>query len=292
MKLLHFLQLSLLGLLWGLAFPLMKLGAFSFGVVPIIFLRVTIGALVLLPLVLLNRRWFPSKKTFLLTAFVGLFNSGIPFILLAQSMLTISSGYTAIINSVTLLSTALLAFVWLKETFDSHQMTGTAIAITGLVVLFWNQLSFSGSDQELAITLTLIATFCYAFAINVSRKYLTSIDPVLLSFVSLTASSVFLSFFAIPLWPTESIALTEWITPLTLGVFCTGGAFIIYFILIKNIGSSKTASVTLFVPIFGVIGGIVLINETLSIQALVGACAILLGSAMVNQILFKKVSSS
>ena len=55
-----------------------------------------------------------------------------------------------------------------------------------------------------------------------------------------------------------------------------------YFDLIKKIGASKTASVTLIIPVFGVLWGMALLDETLSVTDLIGALCVICGAALIH----------
>ncbi len=275
----------LLATLWGASFVLMKIGAQDFGSIGIIWMRVAIATACLLPIIILWQQGQRlSLKTGAILCLIGLFNSAIPFVLLAQATLTLQSGLVSILNASTLIFTAIIAVLWLDEAFSKRQVTGTILGITGLVILFGNSIDSYGNAQQtvLALSLCLLAGLCYALAINLSKRYLTTVKPLFSAFISLLSSTI--ALWLIGGQPNSLPTLTQLQAPLILGTCSTALAFVLYFDLIKKIGASKTASVTLLVPVFGVLWGMALLNETLAVATLIGALCVVGGAALIHTV--------
>ena len=265
----------------------MKIGTQDLGSINIIFWRVAIGASCLLPFVILLGRWKRLPlHTWMILALAGILNSAIPFTLLAQATVWLQSGFVSILNANTLIFTALLATIWLKEPFTRLQMFGAFISVLGLVILFYDSLSDITMRQQnsLALLMCLASGVCYAIAITISRKYLHTVPPLMSACVSMFCATLFLfiigwSHIYIPKWQ-----WTAWQAPLILGVLCTAAAFWLYFRLMKHIGSAKVASVTLVIPLFGVIWGVMLLNEMVSLNLFIGGVLIILGAALIHRV--------
>jgi drug/metabolite transporter (DMT)-like permease len=69
-----------------------------------------------------------------------------------------------------------------------------------------------------------------------------------------------------------------------LGIFCTGLAYLPYFILIKRIGPISTSLVALLVPIFGMLWAYLLLQETITLVMLAGCFLIIGGVAMTSRL--------
>ena len=65
---------------------------------------------------------------------------------------------------------------------------------------------------------------------------------------------------------------------------CTGLAYVLYFDLIAKVGASKAITVGYLVPLFGVLWGYVILNETLSNAELLGGACILIGVMLATNI--------
>ena len=74
--------------------------------------------------------------------------------------------------------------------------------------------------------------------------------------------------------------MTAWISTILLAVVCTGAAYIIFFRLIANVGPTAAVSVTFLVPIFGVVWGAWLLDESITPSIALGAAIILVGTAL------------
>jgi drug/metabolite transporter (DMT)-like permease len=123
----------------------------------------------------------------------------------------------------------------------------------------------------------LIATFCYGVAICYFKKYLTGAKPLAVAAGSQLVSAVVLLPLVVMYPVTTMPSLEAWGAVLFLAVVCTGIAYMMYFDLIGKIGASKAIYVGYIVPVFGLIWGWWLLNETISHLMLLGAVVILLG---------------
>jgi len=72
---------------------------------------------------------------------------------------------------------------------------------------------------------------------------------------------------------------------LALAVLCTSLAYLMYFRLLAEIGSTKAITVTFLIPMFGSLWGALFINEQITLMMLVGMGTILLGTALVVGVL-------
>lgn len=126
------LQLVTLAAIWGASFLFMRMGAPSFGAVPLIALRVAIAA-VLLPVLRSAdaRREFRAHAAPLFV--VGVANSALPFCLLTYAALFVSAGTDSILNATTPLWTALVAYVWLRAPLTKPQAIGLAVGFAAIV---------------------------------------------------------------------------------------------------------------------------------------------------------------
>ena len=87
-----------------------------------------------------------------------------------------------------------------------------------------------------------------------------------------------LAFFPAPGAPTfGAMAAT-----LALGVVCTGMAYIVYFKLIEDVGTTSALTVTFFNPIFGILWGALFLGEIVGWYTVAGAGIVILGTALVT----------
>jgi len=106
------LEYLALAAIWGASFLFMRLGGAEFGVMATAGLRVTIGALVLLPLLWFSGHWGALRRNAARVMFFGTLNSALPFALFAYAVSTISTGLAGILNATVPLFGALIAWAW------------------------------------------------------------------------------------------------------------------------------------------------------------------------------------
>ncbi|RDB44155.1 DMT family transporter [Halomonas sp. DQ26W] len=279
------LRLILLSSLWGMSFIFMRVAVPEFGPVPLILVRMGVGALLLIPL-LLSLRYlklvWENKGALLL---LGLINHVLPFVLLALATVRLEAGFTSLINATTPILTALLGALFFTTPVQRQQYLGLALAFVGVYVLSANRLDFTLGGDGWFIVSALGATFCYGVASNYSKTYMSHLPVPVLAAGSTAMSALILLIPGLLLWPSEPISGLAWANGLGLAVFSTTVAFLLYFGLISSAGATATSTVTFLVPISALLWGYLLLEERLSLQMLVGMAITLVGTAIATRMI-------
>jgi len=76
------------------------------------------------------------------------------------------------------------------------------------------------------------------------------------------------------------VPASAWAAILVLGIVCTGFAFILYYRLIADLGPVRATTVTLLIPVFGILWGVLFLGEPLTPGRIAGAATVLLGCAL------------
>jgi drug/metabolite transporter (DMT)-like permease len=273
-----------LAAIWGSSFLFMRLAALELGALPTAALRVAIATLFLLPLLLLKGHWPLLRQHWRPVMFVGVLNSAIPFALFAFAVMHISTGLSAILNATVPLFGALVAWAWLKDRPGLSRTVGLAIGFGGVVLLASGQASFkpnaSGVAPAWAVLACLLATTCYAVAASFTKKHMPSIPPLVAATGSQIGASLALALPALWFRPAQMPSAAAWGALLTLGVLCTGIAYVIYFRLIERAGPSRALTVTFMIPVFAVVYGVLLLGEAVTLWMLLCGAVVLLGTAL------------
>jgi drug/metabolite transporter (DMT)-like permease len=278
----NLLELFVLAAIWGASFLFMRVATPELGAIVLIALRVGIATLVLMPVLRSAeaRAQFRAKLRPLLI--VGITNSAIPFCLLAYSTLYVNAGMDSILNATTPLWTALVAVTLYQTAMNREQTLGLLFGLAGTIVLVWDTLDSGVKGIPVAIGAALVATLCYGFAVNYSKRNLAGVRPFVAAFGSQFFSTLILLPLAAILWPRHPVATSTWACVAALGILCTGIAYILYFRLIEHVGASYTASVTFVIPIFGVLWGALFLGEQVSPTTVVGGVIIIFGTALTS----------
>lgn len=273
-------DLLLLAMLWGGSFLFMRYAAPMFGVLPLMWLRVAIATACLLPLLAWRGQTGALVERAGPIAVMGLFNSAIPFVLIAWATLSITAGLASILNATVPLLTALIGAVWLRERLSVPTMAGLAIGMAGVLMLAADQADFRPGGSGWALLAMLGATSCYGYAANFTRRHLAGVPATANAAGSQLVSALALAPFALAHWPAVTPGPMAWGAAAALGVGCTGLAYVLFFRLIERIGASRAVTVTFLVPVFGTLWGVLFLGEPVTASMLVGGAVVLVGTGL------------
>ena len=289
-------ELLLLSFFWGSSFLLIQIGVAEFGPPALIFLRTMLAGLVLVLILIFRnevRLLVHHWKNFLP---LGLLDSTLPYLLSAYAALHIPSGTISVINAVTPLWGALVAWLWLGIHLTLTSAMGLLIGLLGITFLVWDRFELALSDSTFALVAAVCGPVCYALSACYAKKYLSGFSP----FVNATGSSLTSGVLLLPLawyWcPTEPVSATAWSAALVLAVLCSAVAYVLYYRLIQHIGPARAMTVSYLVPVVGLFWGWMLMDEHFTLRTLLGVLLIFSGLALANglgnNLSFKRVKSA
>lgn len=272
-------ELLVLGAIWGAAFMFMRVAAPAFGAMPLVELRLVLGALVLLPFLWRDRRHF-TPSVWLRVTLVGAVNAAVPFALFAWAAERAPAGIGAIANSTTAMFAALVAVFFFGEKLQARRMVGLAIGFAGVVVLASGKTD-GASITGAAIAGTLGALF-YGVGINLVRRYLEGLPPYAGACANLLSASILCAPLAIATWRPGPAPAEAWWAAAALGALCSGVAFVMYYRLIYRIGAPRAATVAYLIPLFGVFWAWSLLDEAVT-RTMTLACLLILAGVALSQ---------
>jgi drug/metabolite transporter (DMT)-like permease len=274
--------LGLLAVLWGASYSFIKIGVATIPPVSFIAARTILAGLLLLALLRLRGIALPKGsatwRAFLMQACL---NSVVPFTLIAWAELEVDAGLATILNSTSPIFTFLLtAMIARHESVTVRKLFGITAGLAGICLIVGLQALDGIGDQLMAQLAIVAATICYAGAAIFGRRF-QGLDPMVPAAGSMICG-------AIVLLPVSLIVDRPWqIAPstdsllalLALSVVSTALAFVIYFLLLRTLGSVGTvAQAYLRVPV-GVAIGVLFLGETPGPAAYVGLVCVVLGVA-------------
>lgn len=274
------LELLTLAALWGGSFLFMRVAAPSFGPVALIALRVAIASCFLVPILTLRGGMGALRTHWPHLLAVGVLNSAIPFCLFAYAELTLTAGFTSVLNAAAPLFAAIVAFTWLGERMSSLRVLGLAIGFMGVIVLVGGSSVIDAKQGGMAVAAALSATVLYGVASSYTKRFLTGVPPLAVATGSQLAAAIVLAPLAYWLWPAHTPTGSVWLHVIALGIACTGVAYILFFRLVAHVGPTRAVSVTFLIPVFGVLWGILFLGEQLTLNMVIGCAVILLGTSL------------
>jgi drug/metabolite transporter (DMT)-like permease len=277
--------LVLLSFLWGGSFTLIKIAVETVPPATMVTARLAIGAFLLMLLVKVRGIEFP-KAPAVWGAFViqGILQSALPFTLISWAEKHIDSGLAGLLNSTPPLFAFLITYLILHERGDLlRKSIGVATGFAGVVVILGPDVLAGASHSVLGQLAVTGASLSYAIAAIYARRFAN--QPALLtaasSMVMATMLMLPISLYVDRPWTLVPSAGAIW-SVLGLGVFSTGVAMVIYFRLVRTLGTLGVTSGSYLRAGFSVMLGVLLLNEELSFNLAVGLALIFLGVAIVT----------
>ena len=274
--------LALLATVWGASYSFIKIGVETIPPVSFIAARTIIAGLLLLALLRLRGVALPRDaaawRSFLVQACL---NSVVPFTLIAWAEQTVDAGLATILNSTSPIFTFLLTVLITRhEPATARKLFGVGAGLTGIVLIVGFQ-ALGGLGHELLAQLAIVAaTICYAGAAIFGRRF-QGFDPMVPAAGSMICGAIVLLPVSLAIDRPWQIAPStdSLLALLALSVISTALAFVIYFRLLRTLGSVGTvAQAYLRVPV-GVAIGIFFLGETLGPAAHAGLVCVVVGVA-------------
>lgn len=271
------ISLLILAALWGASYYFIKVGLRDLSPAAIVFARTALAALVLLPFALRNGgRRVLMHNTGLIAVLAVLQVAG-PFLLISIGERHIASSLAGILVASMPIFTVLLA-VWLdsSERLYGRGLAGVAVGILGVALLFGVDIAGSGSSAAGGL-MVLLASVGYALSALLLKRWFAGVEPLPLVAGTMAVSAIVTLPLALVHTPGH-IGLGTAGAMLALGVGGTGIAFVIYYTLNAAVGPTLTSLVAYIAPVFAVVYGVTLRNESFGVATAAGVVLILGGS--------------
>lgn len=278
-------RLIALGAIWGASFLFMRIAAPAFGAAPLIGVRLMLAALFLFAVAVAMRRSLPWRANWARYSIIGAVNSAAPFLLFAYAATTLPASILSIFNSLAPIFGAMVSAAWLKTPVTPKLAVGLAAGVAGVGVLTFDHLAHVRLDSDpralaLAFAAATGAPLLYGIAATYIKKTAAGGDAFNNAHGSMWASSLMTIPFAVAFAPAAPPAAIDWAAAAALGLVSTGGAYLLYFKLIADLGAPRAMTVSFLIPVFGVIWGVVFLKEPVGLSLLIGGGLIVLGMAL------------
>ena len=290
-KLLDYLLLVLLALIWASAFFNIKIATYSFGPITIAFLRVFFGAIpVLLLCYYKNIKIEAFSKDWYWFALIGFINLVAPFFLIAYGVKSVQSNLAAILMSTTPLSSTVLGHFYTKnEKFNFIKTFGILIGFSGIIYLFSDNLLID-DNNFLSALLILLGSTCYVvggvLTLKISKKKNENVTGSILIWAIIILIPL-ASFIEQPWNVTPRLDST--ISVIYLGLISTGVAWLLRFRILVNNGLIFQSQVSYLIPIFGTILSYIFLKELITTKVLISLMAVCIGIYFVRKADSKKI---
>jgi len=289
-KLVPYLEALFAVIAWGASFIATKIALQDITPVTIVWLRFTMGVVILGIAVVLRRQFtLPEKREWGYFALLGFLGITFHQWLQSNGLQTSQAGTTAWIVATTPIFMALLGWLILKEGLGWIKSLGILLAFLGvlLVVSEGNLASVSigrfGAPGDILI---LISAVNWAVFSALSRRGLKQYPASLMMFYVMALGWFFTSLlFLTTKAPSEiqNLTLNGWAGVAFLGIFCSGLAYIAWYDALKALTTAQTGVFLYIEPLVAVVVAFFILGEGITVASLVGGGIILFGVWLVNR---------
>lgn len=278
----HWLMLITLSVLWGAAYLVISLALQSFPPVVVVFGRVALAAVILLPLALRANVLRPLLRHPWWVLLTVLLQATVPMLLLTYGQQWLSTGLTGILIGAQPLFVALLAarFDPGERPEGGRGVAGLLLGFAGLALIFGVDIGHS-SQVLLGGILVTGAALCYAMGSMLIHSKLGFAQPLGVATAAMLVATAVLLVPGMLSLPSKPPSVTSSLALLALGIIFTGFTLRLFYGLIARAGPARATLAFYLSPGVTVILGWLLLGERITWSTVLGLAAIVAGSVMV-----------
>jgi drug/metabolite transporter (DMT)-like permease len=270
------------GVAWGIPYFFIRLSVDYFSPATIIVARVLIGAAVLLPMAIHQKALKPALKAWPWVLSFALLEMVGPWWLVTSAEKHITSGLTGLLIATVPFFATVIAYFFLGDKSVRHPKTifGLVIGFIGVFLLVGID-SLSGQTDPVWVWAVVLASVLYAVAPAMASVKLAHVPAVGQLPLSMLMVAVMYLPAAVSNFGSEVAAnppASAWISLVTLGVVCSAIAFVIFFALIREIGSARATLITYLNTVVALILGVSFLSEPITVGMMVGIPLVIVGS--------------
>jgi drug/metabolite transporter (DMT)-like permease len=266
---------------WASAFPAIRVAAPDLGVIGLSFVRLAIAALALLAIAPLAHVRAPERGQVLLLAAAAFFGMTAYQVLLNAGELQVPAGPASIVvASAPLVSVAIAAFA-LGERLTAAKLTGSGIAIAGVVVVC---LSRSGASLSSALWIVVGAAVVQGIYHPLTKPLLRNRTALEVTTYTMVAGAL----MSLPLLPwgwdqLVGASAAGWASALYLALVPSAVGFVLWGYALANLPVATSTSLLYLVPAVAVFIAFVWLGEVPRAGELLGGLVVIAGVVLVMQ---------
>ncbi|SET07023.1 Permease of the drug/metabolite transporter (DMT) superfamily [Oceanobacillus limi] len=282
-KLLNWLLILIITLIWGIAWVYMKaslayMGPFTFSA-----FRFGTGAIALLLIVIFMKMQLPPKEKWGHIVVVGILQTTIVFLLVMYGLRFVDAGKSSIILYTMPIWSSFLAVKFLGEKITRNKLVGLLVGMLGLLLIIgWDFFQAQNVDMIIGEAFIVIAAISwgasnvyYRLKLDGLPKLQVSAFQMLFGTIGIIAAAVIMEWGDPVQLQAESIFYI-----LFTGVLASALCFTVWFVLLSKIDMVTATLSTLLVPVFGMFFSWIILDEAITWSIIYGSILIFMGIAI------------
>lgn len=274
------------GVIWGTPYFFIALAVDSFSTPSIVWIRVTIGSLVLLPLALARGALRPALKAWPAVLGFAVLEMVFPWALITEAERSVSSSLAGLmITTVPFIAAFVIGLIGDRSAWHPMTVLGLVLGFSGVVALVGID-AFSGRIELIPVLMLIGAATGYAIAPIIADRKLHDVPTlgvITLSMMIVSAVYAIPAAFALPAELAASPPVDALIAVIYLGIVASALGFIFFFALIKEVGPGRATLITYVNVVVAILLGVVFLGEPLTTGFLVGFPLVVVGSYLASQ---------
>jgi len=282
-------------ILWGSAFPVLKISYVELGIAlddlaaKIVFagMRFLLSAIILLGMMMIiNRKKLKLRVTYIPYVFtLGILSTSLQYFFFYNGLSNTSGMKAAILSSSGIFFVVLLAhFIYKNDQLDFRKLVGLVVGFSGIILANWGAnftLQFSLFGEGFLLMSGLVS----AFGTFLAKRLSMDIHPFALTGWQMLFGSIILLAVGTPNLKEGAMSFTPFATGLLVYAAClSAAAFALWFSLLKYHKAGEISYYKFVVPIAGaILSSVFLPSEQFSLNVLLALCLVSSGIVFVNR---------
>ena len=274
---------GIVGFLWGIPYLLMKVAVADIPPPLIVAGRTLIGAAILIPIAIKKNTFKDAIKGIKYVIPYAVLEMVGPWILITSAEKEISSGLAGLlVATVPFFASIFSSLRGDHSVWQPKRIFGLVVGFLGIIALVGIE-SITGTSNPKAIAMVILAAIMYAYAVLMITTNLPGVDGIAINGVAMGLTCLFYTPIAIATWPSNPVSAEAIAALVVLGVFSTAIAFMLFFIVIVEIGVARGSLTTYVNTAVAVVLGIIILDEPITLGIIVGLPMVLLGSFLASR---------
>lgn len=264
--------------IWGVPYLMIRVAVRELAPVTLVFLRTTLGALLLVPFAAARGELRPLLRHWKALLAYTAAEVSIPWVLLARAEQRLSSSLTGLlIAAVPLVGAVIVGLTGTREQQGRRRWAGLLVGLVGVGALL-------GLDVGQVDAVSIVEIGCvavgYALGPIILSRSLRDAPALGVVAGSLVLAAVAYAPFAAFRWPDTMPSAHVVESVVGLSVLCTALAFLLFFALIGEVGPVRATVITYVNPAVAAVLGVTILSEKVTTGMLLGFALILAGCVL------------
>jgi drug/metabolite transporter (DMT)-like permease len=277
-SLLLFIAMSVI---WGLPYLFIRIAVSDLSPAVLVFARIAIGALILLPIAFARGELRGLLKSWLPLLVFAAVEIGIPWLMLASAEQKISSSLAGLLlSAVPLVSVLIATALGNREHLGLASVSGLLLGVAGVAAIVGFDLRASGWLPLIEMAVVAVG---YSIGPAIISRYLRDLPSTGVIAVALAACAIVYAPVAALQWPHTIPPVDTLVAVVVLAVVCTALGFVLFFALIAAIGPVRATVITYINPAVAAVLGVIVLHENFTAGMAAGFVLVIAGSVLATR---------